>query len=199
MAGGLVSAARGRVMRALAGCMALAALLAGCGKSSDPDPHGNGTGGAGGQGGVMLPEAGDAGAGGGGSLEAAPLYDVVKMAQRSLTGCRSREFSDGCTHAHGPMARRCRAHARLGSAESLPRRKGIGAIRCLGGRLLPYLRPEFRCRTASVRGLCGRPDVGWQRSRRGKPNRDREMAALQIRQRSDSTCRVERWARQAAR
>jgi len=54
-------------MRTLAGCVALAALLAGCGKSSDPDPHGNGTGGAGGQGGVMLPEGGDAGAGGGAS------------------------------------------------------------------------------------------------------------------------------------
>jgi hypothetical protein len=54
-------------MRALAGCAALAALLAGCGKSSDPDPHGNGTGGAGGQGGVVLPEGGDAGAGGGAS------------------------------------------------------------------------------------------------------------------------------------
>jgi hypothetical protein len=27
----------------------------------------------------------------------------------SCNGCRSREFSDGCTHAHGPTARRCRA------------------------------------------------------------------------------------------
>jgi hypothetical protein len=54
-------------MRALAGCVALAALLAGCGKSSDPDPHGNSTGGAGGQGGVVLPEGGDAGASGGAS------------------------------------------------------------------------------------------------------------------------------------
>ena len=52
-------------MRALAGCVALAALLAGCGKSSDPDPHGNG--GVGGQGGVVLPEGGDAGASGGAS------------------------------------------------------------------------------------------------------------------------------------